>query len=133
MDSKFENSYNANTKITFDGKAEDVGELLPHLGDEGGDLRLLGQQGYVDVDDFPAAFADHRDDAAQQNRAVDAGEHLLKVFPVVSVINGPLTKSMDQVRRVNLQETLLRACPTQPVTQSAAGGEVSARGLWALG
>ena len=69
--------------------------------------------------------------AAGQTRVHN--QHLLKVFPVVSVINGPLTKSMDQVRRVNLQETLLRACPTQPVTQSAAGGEVSARGLWALG
>lgn len=58
-------------------------------------------------------------------------QHLLKVFPVVSVINGPLTKSMDQVSRVNLQETLLRACPTPPVTQSAAGGE--GERPWALG
>ena len=62
-------------------------------------------------------------------------KHLLKVFPVVSVINGPLTKSMDQVSRVNLQETLLRACPTAPVTQSAAGGEGELCGLlgWGAG
>lgn len=62
-------------------------------------------------------------------------KHLLKVFPVVSVINGPLTKSMDQVSRVNLQETLLRACPTPPVTQSAAGGEGELCGLggWGAG
>lgn len=45
-------------------------------------------------------------------------KYLFKVFPVVSVINGPLTKSMHQVSRVNLQETLLRACPSLPVTQS---------------
>lgn len=50
-------------------------------------------------------------------------KHLPKVFLVVSVINGPLTKSMDQVSQVNLQETLLRACPPLPVTQSASGGE----------
>lgn len=43
---------------------------------------------------------------------------LFKVFPVVSAVNGPLTKSMNQVSRVKLQETLLRACPTLPATQS---------------
>lgn len=49
-------------------------------------------------------------------------KYLFKVSPVVSVINGPLTKSMDPVSRANLQETLLRAHPTLPATQSTMRG-----------
>lgn len=49
-------------------------------------------------------------------------KYLFKVFPVVSVINGPLTQSMNQVSGVNLQEALLRAHPTLPATQSVGGG-----------
>lgn len=48
-------------------------------------------------------------------------KYLLKVFPVVSVINGPLTHSMYQVSGVNLQEALLRAHPTLPTTQLGEG------------
>lgn len=49
-------------------------------------------------------------------------KYLFKVFPVVSVINGPLMQSMNPVSRVNLQEALLTAHPTWPTAQNVGGG-----------
>lgn len=56
-------------------------------------------------------------------------KYLFKVFPVVSVINGPLTRSMNQVSRVNLQDALPRAGGARAVGPPLP----SERGSWAPG
>lgn len=63
--------------------------------------------------------------AAPSGAQADPSAHdkyLFKVFPVVSVINGPLMQSMNPVSRVNLQEALLTAHPTCPTAQNVGGG-----------
>lgn len=69
-------------------------------------------------------------DQQPQGSPADPSAHnkyLVKVFPVVSVINGPLTQSMNQVSRVNLQEALLGHTPLCP-PRRAWGGDGSGGG-----
>jgi hypothetical protein len=53
-------------------------------------------------------------------------KYLFKVFPDVSMMNGPLTKSMDQVSSVNLRGTLIGDVPI------CLGLKSPLRGFWTI-